>query len=110
MGNRDSDTPKLLRDLRCAYELILDRKHTRLRVMEVARAIKEAASATPPAFSPGGSRGTTPGGSHYGGRRYSSSGSYDSRQYSNIHSSNSMSPTVIHANTPANQARLAEEA
>lgn len=62
--NRDSDTPKVLRDLRCAYELILDHKHTRLRVMEVARAIKEAASATPPAFSPGGSRGTTPGGSH----------------------------------------------
>merc|ERR1711935_770464 len=55
--NRDSGTPKLLRDLRCAYELILDHKHTRLRVMEVARAIKEAASATPPAFSPGGSRG-----------------------------------------------------
>mmetsp|Transcript_38736 Transcript_38736/g.54546 ORF Transcript_38736/g.54546 Transcript_38736/m.54546 type:complete len:668 (-) Transcript_38736:7-2010(-) len=65
--SRDSETtPKLLRDLRCAYELILDHKHTRLRVMEVARAIQEAASATPPAFSPGGSRGATPGGSGSG--------------------------------------------
>jgi len=69
--SRDSDAPKMLRDLRCAYELILDHKHTRLRVMEVARAIQEAASATPPAFSPGGSRGTTPGG-HYG--RYGGGG------------------------------------
>jgi 5'-AMP-activated protein kinase catalytic alpha subunit len=58
--NRESDAPKLVRDLRVAYELILDHKHTRLRVMEVARAIREAASATPPAFSPGASRGTTP--------------------------------------------------
>ena len=110
--SRDDDTPKLLRDLRVAYELILDHKHTRLRVMEVARAIKEAASATPPAFSPGGSRGATPGGSHYGGNRYSSSGgnSYDGRYYgSNLsYSSNSQSPT--HANSPSNQARLAEEA
>lgn len=112
--NRDSDTPKVLRDLRCAYELILDHKHTRLRVMEVARAIKEAASATPPAFSPGGSRGTTPGGSHYGGNRYSSAGgSYDGRQYgSNIsYSSTSMSPSAAaHGGLPSNQARLAEEA
>jgi len=58
--NRESDAPKLIRDLRVAYELILDHKHTRLRVMEVARAIREAASATPPAFSPGASRGATP--------------------------------------------------
>jgi len=112
--NRDSDTPKVLRDLRCAYELILDHKHTRLRVMEVARAIKEAASATPPAFSPGGSRGTTPGGSHYGGNRYASGGgSYDGRQYgSNIsYSSTSMSPSAAtHGASPSNQARLAEEA
>jgi serine/threonine protein kinase len=111
--NRDSDTPKVLRDLRCAYELILDHKHTRLRVMEVARAIKEAASATPPAFSPGGSRGTTPGGSHYGGNRYSSGGgSYDGRQYgTNIsYSSTSMSPSAAHGASPSNQARLAEEA
>lgn len=109
--NRDSDTPKLLRDLRCAYELILDHKHTRLRVMEVARAIKEAASATPPAFSPGGSRGTTPGGSHYGGGRFhaASGGSYDGRSFSSHHSYNSsQSPTTL--NSPANQARLAEEA
>lgn len=108
--SRDSDTPKLLRDLRCAYELILDHKHTRLRVMEVARAIKEAASATPPAFSPGGSRGTTPGGSHYGSGRYSGPGGsfYGSAQsYSSGHS---QSPTVLHGNSPANQARLAEEA
>jgi 5'-AMP-activated protein kinase catalytic alpha subunit len=110
--SRESDTPKLLRDLRCAYELILDHKHTRLRVMEVARAIKEAASATPPAFSPGGSRGTTPGGSHYGGSRYSSSGggSYDGRYGSSVNYSNSQSPTALHANSPSNQARLAEEA
>jgi len=114
--NRDSDTPKLLRDLRCAYELILDHKHTRLRVMEVARAIKEAASATPPAFSPGGSRGTTPGGSHYGGNsgRYGSQpgatgGSYDGRSYGSNQSYNSsQSPTTL--NSPPNQARIAEEA
>mmetsp|Transcript_124693 Transcript_124693/g.349237 ORF Transcript_124693/g.349237 Transcript_124693/m.349237 type:complete len:704 (-) Transcript_124693:139-2250(-) len=108
--SRDSDTPKLLRDLRCAYELILDHKHTRLRVMEVARAIKEAASATPPAFSPGGSRGATPGGSHYGSRYGSAAGGnfYGSNQsYSSGHS---QSPTVLHGNSPANQARLAEEA
>ena len=108
--SRDSDTPKLLRDLRCAYELILDHKHTRLRVMEVARAIKEAASATPPAFSPGGSRGTTPGGSHYGSNRYASgSGGYDGRYYgSNLsYSSNSQSPTAAHSSSPS---RLAEEA
>ena len=42
------DTPKLMRDLRVAYELILDHKHTSLQVMEVAR----ATSATPLAFSP----------------------------------------------------------
>eukprot|EP00535_Pseudo-nitzschia_heimii_P010967 CAMPEP_0197196886 /NCGR_PEP_ID=MMETSP1423-20130617/32583_1 /TAXON_ID=476441 /ORGANISM="Pseudo-nitzschia heimii, Strain UNC1101" /LENGTH=721 /DNA_ID=CAMNT_0042650699 /DNA_START=725 /DNA_END=2893 /DNA_ORIENTATION=+ len=110
--NRDSDTPKLLRDLRCAYELILDHKHTRLRVMEVARAIKEAASATPPAFSPGGSRGATPGGSHYGGNaagRYGASGgSYDGRSYGSNQSYTSQSPTTL--NSPANQARVAEEA
>ena len=52
--------PKFSRDIRVAYELMLDHKHTRLRVMEVAQAIKEAASATPPAFSPGTSKGTTP--------------------------------------------------
>merc|ERR1711871_1705974 len=112
--SRDSDTPKLLRDLRCAYELILDHKHTRLRVMEVARAIKEAASATPPAFSPGGSRGTTPGGPHYGGSRYgTTSGNniegkyYGSNQsYSSGHS---QSPTALHG-SPSNQARIAEEA
>jgi len=110
--NRDSDTPKLLRDLRCAYELILDHKHTRLRVMEVARAIKEAASATPPAFSPGNSRGATPGGSHYPAGRYgagASGGSYDGRSYGSNQSYNSsQSPTTL--NSPANQARVAEEA
>jgi 5'-AMP-activated protein kinase catalytic alpha subunit len=111
--NRDSDTPKLLRDLRCAYELILDHKHTRLRVMEVARAIKEAASATPPAFSPGGSRGTTPGGTHYGssgryGQPGASGGSYDGRSFGSNQSYTSQSPTAV--NSPANQARVAEEA
>jgi len=59
--NREQDAPKLLRDIRVAYELILDHKHTRLRVMEVAKAIREAASATPPAFSPGGTQPGTPG-------------------------------------------------
>ena len=109
--SRDSDAPKLLRDLRCAYELILDHKHTRLRVMEVARAIKEAASATPPAFSPGGSRGATPGGSnHYSGRYAGSgSGSYDGRHFSGVsYSSRSQSPTAAHSASPSQQARLAE--
>ena len=77
--SREDDCPKLLRDLRCAYELILDHKHTRLRVMEVARAIKEAASATPPAFSPGSSRGATPGG---GGHHRYGSGSVSGYHYS----------------------------
>ncbi|GMH87015.1 hypothetical protein TL16_g10726 [Triparma laevis f. inornata] len=36
-----AELPKLVRDLRVAYELILDNKHTRLRIMEVAQAIKE---------------------------------------------------------------------
>lgn len=107
--NRDSGVPKVLRDLRCAYELILDHKHTRLRVMEVARAIKEAASATPPAFSPGGSRGTTPGGSHYGGR-FSASGSYDGRQYSGSAYSSTSPGANAHGSSPSNQGRLAEEA
>jgi 5'-AMP-activated protein kinase catalytic alpha subunit len=73
--NRESDAPKLIRELRVAYELILDHKHTRLRVMEVARAIREAASATPPAFSPGASRGATPKTD-----RSSFSSSYDGKQ------------------------------
>jgi len=105
--NRDSDTPKLLRDLRCAYELILDHKHTRLRVMEVARAIKEAASATPPAFSPGGSRGTTPGG-HYANRYNTGSGgsgsSVDGRYFPSGQSPNQ------HPSPATSHNRLAEEA
>ena len=103
--NRDSDTPKLLRDLRCAYELILDHKHTRLRVMEVARAIKEAASATPPAFSPGGSRGTTPGGysGRYSGGSTAGSSSIDGRYFPAGQSPNQNT-------SPALQNRLAEEA
>jgi 5'-AMP-activated protein kinase catalytic alpha subunit len=109
--SRDSDASKLLKDLRCAYELILDHKHTRLRVMEVARAIKEAASATPPAFSPGGSRGTTPGG-HYS-NRYSAGNSYDGRTHSSnmSYNSTSQSPTAAHTSpSPSSQqARLAEE-
>lgn len=111
--SRDSDAPKLLKDLRCAYELILDHKHTRLRVMEVARAIREAASATPPAFSPGGSRGTTPGSSHHGtgGYRYSSGNSYDgdrTNPASNAYPSRSQSPTTHQS--PLNQDNLAEQA
>lgn len=101
--SRDPEAPKLLRDLRCAYELILDHKHTRLRVMEVARTINEAQSATPPAFSPGGSRGTTPGSRHYGTNSYNT---YSSMSYS----STSQSPTSGGQISPASQARLAEEA
>jgi len=115
--NRDSDTPKLLKELRCAYELILDHKHTRLRVMETARAIKEAASATPPAFSPGGSRGSTPGGGRYGGhhqqqqqhQRASSGSSYDGRHYSSSGAQSAHSPGPG-ANQGAAHQRLAEEA
>lgn len=92
--SREDNAPKFVRDLRVAYELILDHKHTRLRVMEVARAIQEAASATPPAFSPGASRGASPG-TRSG---YSSRGSY-------IQSSNS--PSLYHTDA---QMRLAEEA
>ena len=115
--NRDSDAPKLLRDLRCAYELILDDKHTRLRVMEVALAIRQAASATPPAFSPGGSRGTTPGG-HFGPSSSSSSRpnpashSIDGGRYSSSnasYNSYSHSPTT-NLSSSAQQSRLAEEA
>jgi 5'-AMP-activated protein kinase catalytic alpha subunit len=120
--SREDDCPKLLRDLRCAYELILDHKHTRLRVMEVARAIKEAASATPPAFSPGSSRGATPGGGHhrYGsgsGYHYSSSsGGPTSGQSPSGTSSSPLLSSSLANNTNAaatgshHQARLAEEA
>jgi len=79
--SREDDAPKFVRDLRVAYELILDHKHTRLRVMEVARAIQEAASATPPAFSPGASRGASPGRSGYG----SSHGSYIQSNSPSVH-------------------------
>lgn len=118
--SRENDAPKLVRDLRVAYELILDHKHTRLRVMEVARAIKEAASATPPAFSPGGSRGATPGGHRSGSGSYhymGSGGSYDGRHHISGPagvSQSSHSPTAANqsqaAQALANQARIAEEA
>ena len=100
--SREDGAPKVIRDLRVAYELILDHKHTRLRVMEVARAIREAASATPPAFSPGGSRGATPGG--YGSMG-SGGGSYAGSGY------NSNSPSV-HQGQLSNprMAGMAEEA
>jgi len=77
--SRENDAPKVVRDLRVAYELILDHKHTRLRVMEVARAIQDAASATPPAFSPGASRGASPGGGR-GGSGYSGPSSVNSQE------------------------------
>jgi hypothetical protein len=105
--NRESDCPKLLRDLRCAYELILDHKHTRLRVMEVARAIKEAASATPPAFSPGSSRGATPGG-HY--NRYGQSSSYHYSSSGPPSMTSSSHSPVASPTAQQHQARLAEEA
>ena len=99
--SREDGAPKVLRDLRVAYELILDHKHTRLRVMEVARAIREAASATPPAFSPGGSRGATPGGYPGSvGSVPSYSGSFDTRPGS------TNSPSTH----PGGQSRMAEEA
>eukprot|EP00571_Detonula_confervacea_P005417 CAMPEP_0172314610 /NCGR_PEP_ID=MMETSP1058-20130122/22925_1 /TAXON_ID=83371 /ORGANISM="Detonula confervacea, Strain CCMP 353" /LENGTH=698 /DNA_ID=CAMNT_0013028517 /DNA_START=45 /DNA_END=2141 /DNA_ORIENTATION=+ len=100
--SREDEVPKVLRDLRVAYELILDHKHTRLRVMEVARAIREAASATPPAFSPGGSRGTTPGG--YAGSMGSAPGSYGGSGYGSANS-----PSTHHHNQ-LSQSRMAEEA
>ena len=102
--NRESVRPKLLRDLRCAYELILDHRHSRLSVVEVVRAIKEAASATPLAFSPGSSRGASPGG------RYSRYG-----QTSGYHHSSSDPPSMTShsptASSPSQQheTRLAEE-
>jgi 5'-AMP-activated protein kinase catalytic alpha subunit len=104
--NRDSSYPKLLRDLRCAYELILDHKHTRMRVMETARAIREAASATPPAFSPGSSRGATPGGHNRG---YSSGGgsSFDGRPFPG---GSSASPTALAMQAGANPAEAAARA
>jgi len=98
---REEGAPKVLRDLRVAYELILDHKHTRLRVMEVARAIREAASATPPAFSPGGSRGATPGG--YGSMG-SAPGSYGGSGYGSTNS-----PST-HPHGQLSQSRMAEEA
>jgi 5'-AMP-activated protein kinase catalytic alpha subunit len=108
--SRDSDASKLLKALRCAYEVILDHKHTRLRVMEVAQAIKEAASATPPAFSPKASRGTTPDG-HYSNPYYGGN-SYDGRtQSSNMsYTSTSQSPTATAsgASPSSQQARLVE--
>jgi 5'-AMP-activated protein kinase catalytic alpha subunit len=99
--SREDGAPKVLRDLRVAYELILDHKHTRLRVMEVARAIREAASATPPAFSPGGSRGATPGG--YPGSMGSAPGSYGGSGYGSANS-----PSAHHGQL--SQSRMAEEA
>jgi len=99
--SREDGAPKVLRDLRVAYELILDHKHTRLRVMEVARAIREAASATPPAFSPGGSRGATPGG--YPGSIGSGPGSYGGSGYGSTNS-----PSTHHGQL--SQSRMAEEA
>lgn len=105
--NRENDAPKLVRDLRVAYELILDHKHTRLRVMEVARAIREAASATPPAFSPGGSRSATP-------RGYNHNHSYSGMNSTGYGSSvSSHSPPGGQAHSLQNQGqttRFAEEA
>ncbi|GMH72322.1 hypothetical protein TrVE_jg14158 [Triparma verrucosa] len=92
-----AELPKLVRDLRVAYELILDNKHTRLRVMEVAQAIKEAASATPPAFSPGASRGATPSSQGSGFQ----TGSYDKT---------GSSPPLSSLQQHSAQQRFAEEA
>ena len=103
--SRENDAPKLLRDLRVAYELILDHKHTRLRVMEVARAIQEAASATPPAFSPGASRGATPGGRGGHASYHLPSGGGGS------YTAMSHSPTTGHSHQASDtHSRMAEEA
>ena len=102
--SRENDAPKLIRDLRVAYELILDHKHTRLRVMEVARAIQEAASATPPAFSPGASRGATPGGR--GGSGYGSHHQMGSYGQNSSHSPS----TGASGHALDSQTRFAEEA
>ena len=101
--SRENESPKIVRDLRVAYELILDHKHTRLRVMEVARAIQEAASATPPAFSPGGSRGATPGVRSGYGSHLHISGSFG-------HSAMSHSPTSGASHVADMHSRMAEEA
>lgn len=77
------EIPKVIKDIRVVYELLLDHKHTRLRIMEVAQAIREAASATPPAFSPGGSRSGTPGGNHSVMSNHSY-GSYDKHATSGL--------------------------
>jgi len=100
--SRENDAPKLIRDLRVAYELILDHKHTRLRVMEVARAIQEAASATPPAFSPGASRGATPGGRGSSG--------YGSHHHMGSYGQNSSHSPTAAGQTMDAQTRFAEEA
>ena len=100
--SRENDAPKLIRDLRVAYELILDHKHTRLRVMEVARAIQEAASATPPAFSPGASRGATPGGRGSSG--------YGSHHHMGSYGQNSSHSPTAAGQTMDTQTRFAEEA
>ena len=102
--SRENDAPKLIRDLRVAYELILDHKHTLLRVMEVARAIQEAASATPPAFSPGASRGATPGGR--GGSGYGSHHQMGSYGQNSSHSPS----TGASGHALDSQTRFAEEA
>mmetsp|Transcript_19293 Transcript_19293/g.29721 ORF Transcript_19293/g.29721 Transcript_19293/m.29721 type:complete len:521 (-) Transcript_19293:626-2188(-) len=49
--NRDSSTPRFLRDLQTAYELILDHKNTRQRLIELSRVIQESNSTTPATFS-----------------------------------------------------------
>lgn len=99
------DAPKIVKDLRVAYELILDHKHTRLRVMEVARAIREAASATPPAFSPGGSRSATPRSYGSGHVSYSGPGGYGS-----FGATSSQSPSAAQMHSSSQHQNQAEEA
>jgi 5'-AMP-activated protein kinase, catalytic alpha subunit len=60
---QESSAPKVLRDLRCAYELIPDHKHTLFRVRELALTIKETYAGTPPTFSRTATT-SSPGGRH----------------------------------------------
>jgi Kinase associated domain 1/Adenylate sensor of SNF1-like protein kinase len=102
---RVSDAPKLWKDLRCAYELILDEKYTQMHVTDVA-------SAAPPAFSPGGCKSTTPGVQYSSGSSSHYPHNLDATGLSNSldasRNSYSHSPT-LHRAAPSVQVRLSED-
>mmetsp|Transcript_16290 Transcript_16290/g.22954 ORF Transcript_16290/g.22954 Transcript_16290/m.22954 type:complete len:688 (-) Transcript_16290:185-2248(-) len=97
--NRDSSTPRFLRDLRTAYELILDHKHTRQRLIELSRVIEESNSTTPATFSRGESSISSTSGGDYGSGQKSFL-PFSSQQYSGFQNM-AVDPS---------QAKLAEEA